>query len=58
MLLELDKFLKVEEFEFLKFLCKDEVKKWERESVNWFIDLWEILEMREKLGLNNLVFLK
>ncbi|XP_065921728.1 fas-associated death domain protein-like isoform X2 [Magallana gigas] len=58
MLLELDKSLKAEEFESLKFLCKDEVKKRERESVNRPTDLWEILETREKLGPNNLAFLK
>lgn len=58
MLLELDKSLKAEEFESLKFLCKDEVKKRERESVNRPTDLWEILETREKLGPKNLAFLK
>lgn len=58
MLLELDKSLRAEEFESLKFLCKDEVKKRERESVSRPTDLWEILETREKLGPKNLAFLK
>ena len=58
MLLELDKSLKDGEFNALMFLCKDEVKKREREDVKRPTDLWEILETREKLGPSNLQFLK
>ncbi|XP_061191123.1 FAS-associated death domain protein-like [Saccostrea echinata] len=58
MLLKLDKSLKTEEFESLMFLCKDDVRKRERENVKRPTDLWEILETREKLGPTNLMFLK
>ena len=58
MLLELDKSLKDGEFKALMFLCKDEVKRRERENVKRPTDLWEILETREKLGPSNLQFLK
>lgn len=58
MLLELDKSLNAEELKSLLFLCKDDVRKREKENVKRPTDLWEILETREKLGPSNLEFLK
>jgi hypothetical protein len=58
MLLELDKSLNGEELKSLLFLCKDDVRKREKENVKRATDLWEILETREKLGPSNLTYLK
>ncbi|KAK3092022.1 hypothetical protein FSP39_024501 [Pinctada imbricata] len=58
MLLQLSKSLNDEDLENMKFLCKDMIKKREREKITTPIELWEQLETREKLGPQNLTFLK
>lgn len=58
MLASLSKLLKDDEFRTMKFLCSEFIKKREMESVENTMDLWENLESKEKIGPNNLIFLK
>lgn len=58
MLVSLSKLLKDDEFRTMKFLCSEFIKKREMESVENTMDLWENLESKEKIGPNNLIFLK
>ena len=58
MLLELSKAITNDELDQMKFMCKDLIKKRDRETVKRPIDLWEHLETREKIGPANLIFLK
>lgn len=58
MLLDLDKRLRPDELDTLKYLCKDFIPVRRLEVITRALNLWEVLEERDRMGPDSVEFLK